>query len=255
MHRRIIKCLAGFAALSLTAGAASAADVVVPTANEAAAGASFQYGVFGNGQALSSTLQVAVAASQLSAISIGSQITSIGFRLDEAFATIAGTVDLTRFDIRIGQSALALGSLSQTFATNMGADTVLARSGALTIAGGSLIGGQAVNPFYDVAFSTPYFYKGGDLLVTINRVSTASSVPVAVDGIRQGGVLHTVAINDANATTGLVNFFRAPIMEFGFVAASAVPEPSSWAMMIGGFGLLGGAMRSTRRRKVAVSLA
>lgn len=33
----------------------------------------------------------------------------------------------------------------------------------------------------------------------------------------------------------------------------AVPEPSSWAMMLGGFGLVGGAMRS--RRRAAISFA
>ena len=33
--------------------------------------------------------------------------------------------------------------------------------------------------------------------------------------------------------------------------AGAVPEPASWAMMLGGFGMMGGAMRS--RRKAAVS--
>ena len=31
--------------------------------------------------------------------------------------------------------------------------------------------------------------------------------------------------------------------------AGAVPEPATWAMMIGGFGLAGGALRSARRRK------
>ena len=36
-------------------------------------------------------------------------------------------------------------------------------------------------------------------------------------------------------------------------ASSAVPEPSSWAMLIGGFGLVGGALRS--RRKAGVSYA
>lgn len=35
-------------------------------------------------------------------------------------------------------------------------------------------------------------------------------------------------------------------------ATAAVPEPSSWAMFIGGFGLVGGAMR---RRRTAVSVA
>jgi hypothetical protein len=30
--------------------------------------------------------------------------------------------------------------------------------------------------------------------------------------------------------------------------ATAVPEPSTWAMMIMGFGMVGGAMRSNRRK-------
>jgi hypothetical protein len=33
--------------------------------------------------------------------------------------------------------------------------------------------------------------------------------------------------------------------------AAAVPEPASWAMMLGGFGLVGGAMRRRQRSKVA----
>ena len=36
-----------------------------------------------------------------------------------------------------------------------------------------------------------------------------------------------------------------------FAPGGAVPEPASWALMLGGFGMVGGAMRS--RRKVAVS--
>jgi hypothetical protein len=35
----------------------------------------------------------------------------------------------------------------------------------------------------------------------------------------------------------------------------AVPEPSTWAMMLLGFGFVGGAMRSRRRQKVTVSYA
>ncbi|MFA5989549.1 MAG: PEPxxWA-CTERM sorting domain-containing protein [Sphingomonas sp.] len=34
---------------------------------------------------------------------------------------------------------------------------------------------------------------------------------------------------------------------------SAVPEPATWAMMIGGFGLVGGAMRNRRRAAASVS--
>lgn len=39
----------------------------------------------------------------------------------------------------------------------------------------------------------------------------------------------------------------------GAAVSGAVPEPASWAMMVGGFGVVGGAMRS--RRKVAVRFA
>jgi hypothetical protein len=39
------------------------------------------------------------------------------------------------------------------------------------------------------------------------------------------------------------------------LAVAAVPEPATWAMMLGGFGLVGGAMRSARRRKTQVTYA
>ncbi|MEP2101127.1 MAG: PEPxxWA-CTERM sorting domain-containing protein [Parasphingorhabdus sp.] len=38
-------------------------------------------------------------------------------------------------------------------------------------------------------------------------------------------------------------------------AAPAVPEPATWAMMIGGFGLVGGAMRRRRKMTTKVSYA
>ncbi len=38
-------------------------------------------------------------------------------------------------------------------------------------------------------------------------------------------------------------------------SVGAVPEPASWAMMIGGFGLVGGAMRRRRKANVKVAFA
>jgi hypothetical protein len=48
--------------------------------------------------------------------------------------------------------------------------------------------------------------------------------------------------------------FLLPAAFQGLTLASAVPEPTTWAMMIGGFGMVGGAMRSVRRKqKITVS--
>ena len=37
----------------------------------------------------------------------------------------------------------------------------------------------------------------------------------------------------------------------GVNLTAAVPEPASWAMMIGGFGMIGAALRRSRRTQVA----
>ena len=48
----------------------------------------------------------------------------------------------------------------------------------------------------------------------------------------------------------------APIDDVTFTLnAAAVPEPAAWAMMIGGFGLVGGALRRRRQANVSVSFA
>jgi subtilisin-like proprotein convertase family protein len=39
------------------------------------------------------------------------------------------------------------------------------------------------------------------------------------------------------------------------LSTAAVPEPSTWAMLILGFGLVGGALRSARRKQIAVTYA
>ena len=57
-------------------------------------------------------------------------------------------------------------------------------------------------------------------------------------------------------TSTLLSFTNVPNGTSGgifldAVSVTAVPEPAAWAMMIGGFGLIGGAMRRRRRTSVA----
>jgi hypothetical protein len=51
--------------------------------------------------------------------------------------------------------------------------------------------------------------------------------------------------------TGLRFKSTGVAFEFDSIAAAAVPEPASWAMMVAGFGLVGAASRKRRRNVVA----
>ena len=65
-----------------------------------------------------------------------------------------------------------------------------------------------------------------------------------------------------SSTTGLIlqfsNFGSFAIDNLSFsvdaAASGAVPEPATWAMMIGGFGAVGGVMRRVRRRAPALAV-
>lgn len=65
----------------------------------------------------------------------------------------------------------------------------------------------------------------------------------------------TLLFTSGVSVNGTDNFvdYSDPMVGGSFSDNGAVPEPASWAMMLGGFGLVGGAMRS--RRKAAVTFA
>jgi hypothetical protein len=66
---------------------------------------------------------------------------------------------------------------------------------------------------------------------------------LAVAGIPiLSGVLNTIEVKGTTSASAVAGTFTGTAT----FAAGAVPEPASWAMMIGGFGLIGGAMRRRR---------
>jgi len=118
-------------------------------------------------------------------------------------------------------------------------------------------------------FSTTVYTDRGELPYSVSFVfeegTLNGSFPTELDsasligghiGFQNGGYWP-----DGIFGTGVPDFFTAQLApeatqeEFG-ISVSAVPEPATWAMMIIGFGAIGGAMRSTRRKQqVAVSYA
>ena len=98
------------------------------------------------------------------------------------------------------------------------------------------VNGNLVANLANGYFGNPYNWQGSPL---------SGSFSIAVDS----GDLLTFGAYSADGCCGpsvtTISNFSAP--------GGAVPEPASWAMMVGGFGLIGGALRS--RRRAAVTFA
>lgn len=97
-----------------------------------------------------------------------------------------------------------------------------------------------INSFFDIG-STIYFD-----LASITSVSQTTEGP--------GGSLTLTAwgnfrIAGYETTPGILSLTTQGngLTSFSATALSAVPEPASWAMMIAGFGLMGGILRASRR--------
>ena len=247
--------LAGAFSITALAVPVQAATVVTPGEYAAADAPSAQFGILGNPANSASTFQFVVAASELASVTAGSLISSVGFRFaGSPFTAPVGAASFSRYDIQIGRAANPATGLSTIYAANMGADTILARTGALTIPANTFVDlpGEGPNAFYDLNFGTPYTYVGGDLAITIRFVPTVGNPGIALDAFTADARTNTVfSFGSATATSGVVGQSFAPVTRFTF-AAAAVPETTTWGMMISGFGLMGAALR-TRRRSTKVT--
>jgi len=170
------------------------------------------------------TGQLLIDANELAGIPSGSSITGLTFRMwtsnPAAFPPSAAT--WSDYTINIGPG-VAFGSQTTTFASNFTAAPTTVRSGPLTIPASSFPAGSTPNPFGAyIAFTTPYVYTGGNLLVEIrhsgsdiaNPANTFLEVAATSDpnyGVRFWGATAT----GSTATTGAqANFtvvqFQAP---------------------------------------------
>ena len=82
---------------------------------------------------------------------------------------------------------------------------------------------------------------GGDFTLSNNWFGTTGD-QVTVGANFQG---------DANFDPGEAFALNHTAATFAPAATAAVPEPASWALMLGGFGLIGGALRSRRKAEVS----
>ena len=191
-----------------------------------------------------SSLFAAVAASAL-----------VSMPASAAIVSLASNVDLSGspYTVNIGTDA----SYTFSFVPNGLSDVAIAMSGTGQVYGNGFFSPNGPDPlqigvtvpdqlslgeFFSQAGTQSIPYSIAQVFVALSFV-TGGQTYYGYAGVG-GSFLTEFAYNDTPGGS-IVTGETAP--------AGGVPEPASWAMMLGGFGLVGGAMR--RRQRIALRFA
>jgi len=134
------------------------------------------------------TQQQVAAANQFDTIGPGSDFVGMAWRIgsSEVAAWPPAIANFSQYDIQLSRSNNVPSALAMNVASNVGADAVQVRTGALSFGVGTFAvrGSQAVAPFGpEVGFTNAYHYRGGPLLSVIRHSGQGSGASGQFDGI------------------------------------------------------------------------
>jgi len=191
--------------------------------------------------------QQVFSSALLTNLSSGDWIDAIAFRV-EGNETALPAQTIPTYNIGLSQSLKAPGSLDPIFANNRGADFLTVRSGALTVSAGDFPGGSSPNGFGWITFSTPYEYKGGDLLIEIDYQGFTAGRDADAAYTFNANLAQTAFGTGYNSTTADAGLY-AEALVIGFsVITEPIPEPG--ASLLFGMGFLFLALRSWRNGRL-----
>ena len=224
---------------------ASAATIVAPNGYAAVEGNNAGSFPFTN---FTGRYQQAYAASEFGSGPIS--ISEIAFRTDASPATQSWLNQLA-FSMRLSTSVNPVGTLSTTFADNIGADdTLVYTAPALQVYGGANAGGPAPNAFdLILTLDTPFAYdpSSGDLLLEVMIGTNTQLLPASgisyLDAVESTTGQFDVGLQRVWNSSGDVNALTGDtdLHGYGLVTRftyAAVPEPGTGVLVIAGlFGL------------------
>ena len=161
-----------------------------------------------------------------------------GFSANDAFGAVTPAPDFPPETTTGGHTIFADGSATQFINFNTAAPVTIAGFVASISSDGP---GSS-----DRGFTSISLFGSSDGGMNYTQIDSTAIVPTL------GG--QTVTFSFAPVTGQFFRFEGTPssngsrILELDAVGIAAVPEPATWAMMIGGFGMLGGTLRRRQGR-------
>ena len=249
LTRRSPLALVLTASFYLLAAMHSRADVVVPIASAAVEDGGLSTPL----RSAPRTFQEYIDPTQFASITTPTLLTGIEFRLyaasedNTASTWPSQNLTFTQYSVQLSQASTAAAtaggiSTDTTFAANEGGPVSTVRSGALTIPAGSFINNAnstATNPNpygFDITFAAGYLYTPGQSLVlTITESGYAQAETQEYFGSVADPIAHVGSLVYADDNTS-----TSPSMSTGPIflnfTTNAIPEPSTWALLLAGVG-------------------
>ncbi len=158
-------------------------------------------------------------------------------------AGLSGSYSLVTGSV-VNQYATPLGDTSQYLAVRQGQTATLAVKPGI----------QSLSLYWGSidAFNVISFYNGATLIESF----TGNQIPVAPADGSQGNQLNNRRVNfafDGVPVTSVTFYTPRNAFEIDDVAVGSVPEPKTWLMLVGGFGLVGASLRRKKRTAVVAS--
>ncbi len=184
---------------------------------------------------LANRLQWVISADELRYIPVGSVIGSLWLRQRAAELTAAPGVDASALDFEIALSSATVspGSMSNTFADNIGADRVVVHDGPLAIAANTLPPGTKGTFGKLAQFQRQFVYKGGPLCIDIRHsgLSTFIGTLDAVQNTTNTNRIITSSNPDAVAGSFFGGNYRGIAVKLGYIPSVISPNSLATTML------------------------